>query len=145
MSQLRQVLSYVLTSGVAALVNLCSRVFYSQWMHFNWAVVCAYFTGMLVNFALSSIFVFSWYRGGRPFNILIKFSLVAIAGLIVTVIVSEISRQCLLWLAWFPVSYTELAAHAMGIGIAFFASFAGHSLFTYRQTGMIAAIKRLFS
>ena len=145
LSNSTHLITYFIASGVAALANLLSRILYSQIMAFSGAVTCAYFTGMIVNFLLSSLFVFSWYKGGKFLNVLFKFTLVASAGLIVTLVASDLARRLLLWLNWFPVDHAELISHAFGIGMAFFASFAGHSLFTYRQTGMFAAIKRFLS
>ena len=139
-----QLMFYFLTSGVAALVNLGGRIYFSQWMGFTWAVTVAYFTGMVVNFCLSSFFVFSCYRRSTA-NIFIKFLIVASIGMTITVTVADLSLRVLFYLNWFSPEISKLLAHITGIGSAFFASFIGHRHFTYRHTGIIAAFKRLFS
>ena len=138
-SKFSRLVLYFGVSGIAALVNLGSRVAYNKWVNFGWAVVCAYFTGMLVNFVLSSKFVFRSYAGGTASKVLPKFTIVATLGLAVIWAVSESSLHFFNQFVWLNPSESELFAHMMGIGTAFFASFFGHQFFTYRHTGMTAA------
>jgi putative flippase GtrA len=50
---------FVLVGGVAALVNIVSRLFLSSLMPFEAAVVIAYLVGMVTAFCLSRQFVFA--------------------------------------------------------------------------------------
>ena len=145
MKRQHQLMVYFLTSGIAALVNLGGRIYFSQWMGFNWAVTVAYFTGMLVNFCLSSLFVFSCYCRSNTASIFIKFVIVASIGMTITVTVAALLLHLLSCQNWLSLEISKLLAHITGIGSAFFASFIGHRYFTYRHTGIIAATKRLFS
>jgi len=54
----RQFLAFLLTGGIAALVNFFSRIVYSQWMGFSSAVIAAYLSGMVTAFILARLLVF---------------------------------------------------------------------------------------
>lgn len=138
-------IAYFLTSGFSALVNFCSRIFYSIFWDYTYAVTIAYFTGMIVNFAFTTKFVFGRYENSRLFNMFVKFSSVAIVGLIITVLASLSIRNVLLYLdPPFSLAIIESVSHLSGIGIAFIASFLGHKFFTYRHTGFLSDILEVF-
>lgn len=138
----RNLIFYFAVGGTAALANLASRVAYNWWMNFSCAVVCAFFTGMLVNFFLSSKFVFAKYEGSSTSRVISKFALVAIVGLSVTWLTSVVTLQFLQWLSWLNPVHAEFIAHVTGTGTAFFVSFLGHQFFTYRHTGIVENMAR---
>ena len=53
-----QFLLFLLTGGTAAAVNFGSRILYSAWIPFSYAVILAYLTGMVTAFVLAKLFVF---------------------------------------------------------------------------------------
>ena len=54
----KQFLGFLITGGIAAIVNFLSRIFYNQHTDFSTAVIFAYITGMIAAFILAKIFVF---------------------------------------------------------------------------------------
>lgn len=133
---------YFLASGVAALVNFGSRFFYDLFCDFWVSVVAAYFTGMLVNYALSRKYVFSSYTGATTTKTLSKFTLVALLGLGVTTVVSVVALDVLQGRLALAEPVAKALAHCLGIGTAFVASFLGHNFLTFRATGISRFFKR---
>lgn len=133
---------YFVASGVAALVNFGSRFFYDLFCDFWVSVVAAYFTGMLVNYALSRKYVFSSYTGATTTKTLSKFTLVALLGLGVTTVVSIVALDVLHGRLALAEPVAKALAHCLGIGTAFAASFLGHNFLTFRATGISRFFKR---
>ena len=130
-----------MVSGGAALVNLGSRFLYGEFLGYALAVVSAYLTGIAVNFALSSLFVFKLYAGADIRLVFAKFFAVALLGLGVTTFSAVLAREFLLSLDLAPAPWADFLAHAFGVGASFFASFAGHRLFTYRPIRIRSLVK----
>lgn len=135
-SSSRALLLYFLASGTAAAVNFATRFLYDLRFSFTVSVVLAYCTGMIVNFALSKLFVFGARSSGNTLREFVKFLAVALTGLLFTTGVSVAA-------AWALESFTSLesrllfaGAHACGMAAGFAANFAGHRLFSFRETGL---------
>lgn len=137
---MKNLLFYFVTSGCSALVNLTSRIFYSEFLGFSVSVVCAYLTGMIVNFILSSIFVFNLYNNCTISIVFFKFFIVSIVGLSVTAISSICFRHILISI-FSDIYLSELIAHMAGICMSFIISFVGHNIFTYRKTGILTIVR----
>jgi putative flippase GtrA len=54
----RQFIGFLITGGIAAIVNFLSRIFYNQYYSFSTSVLFAYLTGMVTAFVLAKLFVF---------------------------------------------------------------------------------------
>jgi len=54
----KEFIGFLVTGGIAAVVNFLSRIFYNQYCSFSSAVIFAYLTGMVTAFVLAKIFVF---------------------------------------------------------------------------------------
>lgn len=137
-----KVLLYFMVSGVAALVNFGSRFFYDLFFDFWVSVVFAYFSGMLVNYALSRKYVFSSYTGATTAKTLSKFALVAFLGLGITTIVSLLALELFQQRIALGENLAKALAHCFGIGTAFVASFLGHNFLTFRATGFSRLLRR---
>lgn len=127
----RQFLTFILTGGIAALVNVVSRVGLSQLMRFELAVLAAYAIGMLTAFLLARRFVFPGSR--QPVrHALPLFALVNLAAILQTWLVSIGLRSLLL-----PVigvaALVDLIAHACGVAVPVFTSFYGHKHLSFRD------------
>ena len=120
----------MLSGGVAAAVNWLSRIFYSQWMDYSWAIVFAYGTGMLVAYLLFRIFVFSAAANSHS-SALLPFVLVNILGFSLTSVLSMA-----LGLYIFPALqihfYPLEVAHGIGVLAPAITSYLGHKHFTFR-------------
>ncbi|MEJ2670392.1 MAG: GtrA family protein [Gammaproteobacteria bacterium] len=126
----KQFLLFLMTGGLAALVNFSSRIFYNQWLDFSFAIVVAYITGMITAFILAKIFVFTesqqpWHHSA------IYFALINLFAIAQTWIIS-------MGLAYyfFPKihfhAYPNELAHAIGIAAPVFTSYLGHKYFSFR-------------
>ncbi len=136
MMRIPRIFQYVGVAGLAALVNLLSRILYSQWLGFTASVTLAYATGHVVNFFLARHVVFGASRnaaGHAHLGQFARFSLVAAAGYLVTLGVSAAMRAELTALDWPALGEEAVAvlAHLSGIGLAFFTNYFGHLLFSF--------------
>ncbi len=123
---------YFLVSALSALINFLSRILFSLALHYPYAVAAAYLTGMLVNFCLSTLLVFNRFEQDRLYLIFLRFTAVALSGLLITVLVSVLCCEVLLMLNLpFSLALLELISHLCGIGLTFVFSFLGHRYFTY--------------
>lgn len=139
-----RILFYFFASGIAALTNFLSRIFYDIFLSFWISVIAAYFTGMLVNYLLSKKYVFPSYSGATTTKTLSKFSIVAFFGLVVTTAVSIISLDFLQVYFAITEPMAKAMAHCLGIGTAFVVSFLGHNFLTFRATGVSRLLKERF-
>lgn len=125
-----QFLKFLATGGVAALVNFGSRVFYSQWMDFSWAVVLSYLTGMLLAFVLARLLVFK--DASQPLHRSFAFfALVNVLAIAQTWLISVLLAFQVLPALGIQQHVQELA-HAVGIVVPAFTSYIGHKKLSFR-------------
>lgn len=126
----RQFLLFLLVGGLAALVNVLSRIGYSCYLDFTPAIVLAYLTGMVTAFVLARLFVFK--DSARPLHhSAIYFALVNLLALLQTWIVSTLLAFHLL--PWLGVDQFRLEiAHAVGVVVPVFSSYFGHKFLSFR-------------
>lgn len=132
-----QIWRYLLTSGLAAIVNFASRFLYNLFFAFGTSVTLAYCTGMLVNFVFSKLYAFDSRNSGKTHREVLKFFVVAGLGLLVTYVVSTVLLYLLT--RYFESSHLEIqktVSHVGGMGIGFVANFVGHKLLTFKSTGV---------
>ena len=125
-----QFLLFLLTGGVAAIVNFASRIFYSQWLDFSSAVVLAYLNGMVTAFVLAKLFVFRQSRQSvhRSATFFILVNLLAAAQ---TWLVSmSLAHYALPVLGL--TRFVDEIAHAVGIAVPVFTSYLGHRHWSFR-------------
>ncbi|MEB3305714.1 MAG: GtrA family protein [Cyanobacteriota bacterium] len=128
----RQFLRFVLTGGAAALVNVISRIGFSQLMAFEVAVLAAYAVGMVTAYILARRFVFlsSQQSVGRSFA---AFALVNLVAVLQTWLVSVGLRPWLLSMVG-AVGLADLIAHSVGVIVPVFTSFLGHKHISFRDS-----------
>jgi len=148
----RQFFVFLITGGIAALVNFFSRIVYSLFMGFPSAVVMAFLTAMVAGYLLFRFFVFK-ESATSPARSAIYFTLVAVASLGQTMAVSLLmAYQFLPWLETWAGTWTgtwagtgtmldpslalatlrEEIAHFCGIMVPAFTSFLLHKHLTFR-------------
>jgi len=127
-----QIIVFGILSGLAALVNIGSRIILSQFISFQIAVSGAYLFGMTLNFILNKRFTFP--DGPRKTIAELRtFSCIALVGLLLTNI---LAAGCLvLFSQLFSASLPtiETMAHTTAVGLVGVYSFLGHKYFSYRQ------------
>jgi putative flippase GtrA len=125
----RTFLLFLLTGGLAAAVNWTSRIIYSLWMPYSYAIVVAYLTGMVTAFVLAKMFVFTTSTQSTMRSA-IFFTLVNVAAALQTWAVS-------LFLAYYLLpaigvtSYVKEIAHLFGVGVPVITSYFGHKKYSF--------------
>jgi len=127
----REFLLFLITGGVAALVNVVIRVGFSQLLRFELAVLLAYGVGMLTAYVLARKFVFLQSRTSvrRSFA---AFALVNLFAVLQTWLVSVGLRNWLLPLLGIVV-LRDLIAHSIGVAVPVLSSYFGHKHISFRQ------------
>ncbi|CAK6696926.1 GtrA family protein [Synechococcus sp. CBW1107] len=128
----RQFLLFLLTGGLAALVNVISRIGFSQVLSFELAVLAAYGVGMVTAYLLARRFVFLNSRQSvrRSFA---AFALVNLAAVLQTWLVSMGLRSWLLPLLGVG-ALLDLIAHSCGVVVPVITSFFGHKHVSFRDS-----------
>ena len=127
----RQFLLFVLTGGVAALINIISRVGFSLLLRFELAVLAAYAIGMITAYVLFRRFVFLSSRQSVRSSFA-AFALVNLAAVLQTWLVSVGLRHLLLPLIG-VAAVVDLIAHGCGVIVPVFTSFLGHKYISFRE------------
>ncbi len=127
----RQFISFIITGAIAALVNVVSRVVFSQLIHFELAVLMAYAIGMLTAYVLARKFVFLQSRTSVRSSFA-AFALVNIFAVLQTWLVSVGLRNWLLPLLGIVV-LRDLIAHGIGVAVPVLSSYFGHKHISFRQ------------
>ena len=127
----REFVSFLITGGIAALVNLGARIAFNVVMPFSIAIIAAYLCGMTTAFVLARYFVFQ--RSGRALHgEYARFTLVNIVAIIQVWIVSVGLADLVfpsLGFTWH--SYT--IAHFVGVAVPVFTSYVGHKHFSFAR------------
>ena len=127
----RQFVLFLITGGIAALINIASRIGFSKVLRFELAVLAAYAIGMVTAYVLARKFVFLQTRQSvsRSFA---AFALVNLAAVLQTWLVSIGLRSWLL-----PVlgaaALVDLIAHSFGVVVPVITSFFGHKYVSFRD------------
>lgn len=129
----REFVLFLLTGGVAALINVISRIGFSAFMRFELAVLLAYAIGMLTAFLLSRRFVFISARVSVRRS-LAGFALVNLLAVLQTWLVSVGLRSWLLPLLG-VVAFRDLIAHSFGVAVPVLSSYLGHKHISFRDRG----------
>ena len=126
---LPQFAKFLVTGGIAAIVNIISRYLLSDLMLFEVAVTIAYLIGMTTAFFLAKLFVFP-ETGGSAQG---KYARFALVNLLSLAMVWGVSVGLLRGL--FPlINFTwhaEMVAHVIGVVSPAVPSFWGHRNFTF--------------
>jgi putative flippase GtrA len=120
---------FILTGGIAAAVNVLSRVALSTLLSFRWAVLVAYLLGMITAWILARRFVFE--RSSRHWSReFLRFGLVNCLALIQVWLISVGLAE---WL--FPRlgihTLAEGLAHVIGVASPVVTSYLAHKHFTF--------------
>lgn len=126
----RQFLMFLVTGGIAAIVNFSSRIVYSHWLTFSNAIILAYLTGMITAFLLAKSLVFKQNQQSTKRSIL-YFSIVNIFAILQTWGVTILVADFLLPSLGINLFVKE-TAHIVGIIVPVFSSYAGHKHFTFK-------------
>jgi putative flippase GtrA len=125
----RRFVAFLLTGGLAAGINVGSRLLFGLVMPYEAAVILAYLVGMTAAFFLARMFVFA--SSGRSLHVEYgRFALVNVASLIQVLAVS-IGLAKLVFPALHMTWNAELVAHVVGVLSPVMVSYQGHKRFSF--------------
>jgi putative flippase GtrA len=126
----KQFFFFLLTGGMAAVVNYGSRILYNKQFDFSSAVIFAYLTGMVTAFVLAKLVVFRESRQHMPRAVL-YFCLVNIVAVAQTWGISIVLAYYLLPALGITRFVPEIA-HAIGVIVPVFSSYIGHKRWSFK-------------
>lgn len=122
-------LLFLLAGGIAAGVNILSRIALSLAMPYEVAIVFAYLCGMTTAYALNKMFVFA-PSGRRMSDEYVRFTLINLVAVAQVWIVSVGLVHFIfpfVGFAW----HAETVAHVIGVIVPVFTSYLGHKHFSF--------------
>ena len=122
---------FLIVGGFSAGVNFISRIGFSEFVSYRYAVLLAYIIGMLTAFLLSKHYVFE--KSGRSSKDELRdFTIVNIFAVIQVWLISVTLAEY-----FFPYLsfnfYPEEVAHLIGLGIPVISSYFGHKYFSFKK------------
>ena len=126
----RQFATFLLTGGIAALVNFGSRIFYNHWLSYSSAVIAAYVSGMITAFVLARVFVFRASRNDLRRSALIFTAVNVVAAAQTWLISMFLAYHALPWAG--VTHFVPEIAHAAGVIFPVFTSYLGHKFWSFR-------------
>jgi len=121
---------FLLTGGLAALVNFTSRIAYNRFVDYQIAILLAYITGMITAFILAKLIVFRQSQQSAHRSVL-YFLLVNLVAVVQTWLIS-------VGLAFYIFPYFGIKhfvpemAHALGLGVPVLTSYIGHKRWSFQ-------------
>ena len=127
----RQFLVFLITGGIAALVNFFTRILFDLYWSFSTSVLLAYLAGMCTAFILAKLFVFKESTQLIHRSVVI-FGLVNLVAAAQTWGVSMSLDYYILQELRFTYLTPEIA-HAAGVLFPVFTSYLGHKRWSFKQ------------
>jgi putative flippase GtrA len=122
-------IAFVLVGGLAAAVNVASRVALSMVLDYDLSIVIAYLCGMTTAYLLNRFYVFE--RSGRSVaSEYVRFGLVNAVALAQVWLVSVILARHLFPAVGFNW-HAEFIAHGIGVASPIVTSYFGHKYFSF--------------
>ncbi len=126
----RQFLVFLLTGGLAALVNFGSRIVYNQWVDFSLAVILAYLSGMATAFLLAKLFVFkestqTLWRSALFFTLVNGFAVLQTWAVSMGLAMFVLPGLGV-------VRFAHEIAHGIGVVVPVFTSYWGHKRWSFQ-------------
>jgi len=126
-----QFIRFVVTGGIAAVVNLVSRYFLNFAMSFPYAVAVAYLFGMTTAYVLGRKYVFD--RSGRSVaDEFWRFTLVNVVAALQVWVISVALGEYVFPAVGFERFHLEVA-HLIGVAVPIFTSYIGHRHFSFAK------------
>lgn len=125
-------LRFLVVGGLAASLNIGSRVLFSLVMGYVPAMVLAFFVGLSTAFLCNRIWVFT--PSGKHWTVeAALFTAVNLVGLVQTLLISwALARLFFPWLGM--VYHPETIAHSIGVLTPIVTSYLGHKYLTFGRT-----------
>ncbi len=125
-----QFILFLLGGGIAAGLNWASRFVFSLWMPFSFAVVAAFFVGLVAGFLIMRVFVFDGEKKPVAPQALI-YVVINLFALAQTLLISLAMVKWVLPAAGLS-THAEAIGHLTGVLAPVATSYFGHKFFTFR-------------
>lgn len=122
---------FLLSGGIAAGANFCSRILFSQWVPYSFAIVLGFIVGLVVAFVLMRKLAFNDTNNAAHSQVM-WFLLVNAIALLQTFCVSLLLARWLLPLLGITRG-AETIAHAIGVATPVLTSYIGHKRLSFRS------------
>jgi len=122
---------YLMVGGVAASLNICSRIFYNFWTSYSVAIVLAHTTGMITTFLLARIYVFPESRLAAPARSAFVFVLVNVFSGLQSWAVSILLAEHVLPALGVQHFIHEIA-HVIGVAVSVLTNYFGNQRWAFR-------------
>jgi putative flippase GtrA len=128
-----EALRFLIAGGIAALVNVGTRILFSHVFSYGVAIVLAYLCGMVVAFLLNRYVVFTSARSGAMGRQSVRFVLVNAASLLqVWIIGIGLVRVVMPRMGWHW--HPQTTAHCLAVATPAVASYFAHKYFSFRSS-----------
>jgi putative flippase GtrA len=129
MGEHRRFVLFLFAGGVAALINILSRIALNWFMPYEVAIVVAYLCGMTAAYLLNKYFVFEVSGRGMSLEYL-RFALVNVLAVAQVWVVSVGLARLVFPAAGFAW-HADTVAHIIGVIVPVFTSYLGHRHFSF--------------
>ena len=130
MNENRRIQLFILTGGIAALVNIGSRFLLNLVMSYRSAIVLAYIVGMITAFFLFKFFVFEAKSSRKTVREVVFFLAINLLALLQTYLISIALAEYLFpFCKW--TFFPKDIAHVIGVMVPIFTSYLGHKYYTF--------------
>lgn len=147
---IRDISVYFIIALAGLSINLASRLVYDLFVGFMVSIAFSYFTGMIVAFTLTKMFLFDAKASGNTKKEFIRFFVVTCIALSITMFFSWVAISILnqgvlgelheersmvgSYLGKAPTLETvnETLAHLVGVGFGFFGNYFGHRYYSFK-------------
>ena len=125
----KELILFILTGGLSAIINLSSRIIISNFLRFEISVLISYFIGMITAYYLAKKYVFlnvkKSYKKSLPI-----FALVNFVAVLQTFFISKYIR---IWVMniFNNLMIIDFISHLCGVIFPIFSSFFGHKYITF--------------
>ncbi|MGH8475571.1 MAG: GtrA family protein [Methylococcales bacterium] len=126
-----QFLRFLAVGGLAAIVNWLSRIQFSNWLSFPWAIASAYAVGMSLAFALNSFFVYlksekPRHKQARDF-VIVNLSFLPLVWIASITIDHALQSHGI-------VRHSQALAHGIAVGLPMLVNFLIYKFFAFKDT-----------
>lgn len=125
----KQFLYFLLSGGIAMVVNFLSRIVLNFWLSFSISVITAYIVGMITAFILMRLFVFNKTQKSLSHSAWVFVFVNLFAILQVWVVSMSLNYYVLPWLN--ITFYAPEIAHLIGLAVPTISSYIGHKYWTF--------------
>jgi putative flippase GtrA len=125
-----QFMKFLVAGGLAAAVNVGSRILLSHWLPYVPAILLAFCLGLVTAFALNKLFVFN-QASNRLHQQVFWFVAINLAAVLQTLAISLLVARWLLP-ALHVDFYNDTIGHALGVAVPVITSYIGHKRLSFR-------------